>query len=189
MNRMRKLNLFSVSKVDQLAWPGEREAISLDTPALEFFTDFNVMEPLVIDESFSALQAKAVMIKTHVRLKLVVNKGKQFLGIISAEQLADEKITLAAQQRGHNRTEISVTDLMTRKDALSAMSMEEVEISAIGDVIDFLKDNHQQHCLVVNLENHKIRGIFSASDISRKLKLPINIQDQSNFYKVFAAVS
>jgi hypothetical protein len=56
-------------------------------------------------------------------------------------------------------------------------------------VIHHLKDSGQQHCLVVDKQANKIRGIFSASDISRKLKLPINVQDKSNFYKVFTAIT
>lgn len=43
--------------------------------------------------------------------------------------------------------------------------------------------------LYVDAQTHRIRGIFSASDISRKLHLPINIQQSSDFYRVFAAVS
>ncbi|MCY0967415.1 CBS domain-containing protein [Parathalassolituus penaei] len=189
MNRMRKLNLFTVSNVDELAWPETPRQMSMDTMALEFFTDFVMKEPLVIDKNLGAEHARAVMIKTHVRLKLVVNSDKQFVGIISAEDLSDEKITLAAMKRGVSRSDLEVKDLMTRKQDLLAMSIEEVEFSTIGDVINFLKDNHQQHCLVIDHDRHRIRGIFSASDISRKLRLPININDQSSFYKVFAAVS
>jgi CBS-domain-containing membrane protein len=82
-----------------------------------------------------------------------------------------------------------VADLMTRKRDLMALDLNEVETSSIGDVVNLLKDNSQQHCLVVDDKTHQIRGIFSASDISRKLHLPINIQEQSSFYRVFAAVS
>lgn len=189
MNRMRKLNLFPVSSVDELAWPERSHHISLDTPAVEFFTDFNLIEPLVIEGSLTADNARRVMIKTHVRLKLVVNRDRQFLGVISAENLSEESLMKHALATGIAREDLSVTELMTRKSDLRAMSMSEVEHSSIGDVINFLKDNYQQHCLVVDHDHHRIRGIFSASDISRKLRLPVNIQDQSSFYKVFAAVS
>ena len=189
MNSMRKLNLFPVTTVDELAWPEAPRLMSLETMALEFFTDFVMKEPLVIDQFLGAVHARAVMIKTHVRLKLVVNRDKQFVGIITAEDLSDEKINLAALKRGVARDDLQVSDLMTRKADLLAMRMEEVEFSTIGDVISFLKDNRQQHCLVIDHDRHRIRGIFSASDISRKLRLPINIHDQSSFYKVFAAVA
>ena len=33
----------------------------------------------------------------------------------------------------------------------------------------------------------QIRGVFSASDISRKLQLPININEESSFSKVYDA--
>lgn len=184
---MKKLKLYPVSTVDELAWPTESSDISLQTAALEFFTDFNRIEPLVIEATVPAVDAKKMMIKTHVRLKLVVNKANNFLGVISAEDLTDRKIVQRVAA-GIPREDISVTDLMTPKKNLLALGLDEVEKSSISGVIELLKDYHQQHCLVIDRDAHKIRGIFSASDISRKLRLPIDIQERSNFYRVFAAI-
>lgn len=185
---MNRLKLHSVSFVDELAWPSDPDHLTLHSPALTFFTDFSRIEPLVIEESVSAVNAHKVMIKTHVRLKFVVNRDKQLLGVVSAEELSEQNIMLKVMA-GANREEVSVTDLMTRKQDLLALDIRQVEKSTISDVVNFLKDNHQQHCLVVDQGCHQIRGIFSASDISRKLRLPINIHEQSSFYRVFSAVS
>jgi len=62
-----------------------------------------------------------------------------------------------------------------------------VKKASISDVIDILQDNGEQHCLMIDREKHHIRGVFSASDISRKLHLPIDIQEKSSFYRVFAS--
>ncbi len=184
---MTKLTLHSVSTIDELAWPENSTSLSLDNPATTFFTDFTISEPLVIECGIMADNARRVMRKTHVRLKLVVDENKQFIGVISSEDLSEQNIMRIAGAMNHN--DLLVTDLMTRKQDLLALSLVEVERATIGDVVNFLKDNHRQHCLVIDGETHKIRGIFSASDISRKLKLPVNIHEQSSFYKVFTAVS
>lgn len=185
---MKKLKLYPISSVDELAWPTAPAGISMRTPALEFFTDFNSVQPLVIEATVSAVEAKKMMIKTHVRLQFVVDKGNHVVGVISAEDLAERKIVQLVAS-GMKRNDIAVTDLMTPKKSLMALGIDEVEKASVADVIELLKDYHQQHCLVIDRNDHKIRGIFSASDISRKLRLPIDIQERSDFYRVFAAVS
>lgn len=181
---MKKLKLNSTSHITDLVWPDEFTSIALDTPALIFFTDFYKVKPLVIDSSVSVDEIKAIMMKAHVRLKFVLDKELQFLGVISSDDLSDRRI-LQKVSEGFARTELSVTDLMIQKDHLSALDYNELEGATIGDVIEVLKESGQQHCLVVDTETAMIRGIYSASDLSRMLHLPIDIQDKSSFYKVF----
>ena len=151
---------------------------------MEFFTDFNATEPLVIESSVYAVEARKMMIKTHVRLQFVIDERNHFIGVISADDLAERKI-LQKVVTGIKRDEVAITDLMTPRKVLLALDIEEVKKSTIEDIIDVLKNSHQQHCLVLDQQLHRIRGIFSASDISRKLQLPINIQENSDFYRVF----
>lgn len=186
---MNKLNLHSVSSVDELVYPDQTSGLSLDSSALKFFTDFQDNEPLVIDASVSAVDARQMMMSTHVRLKLVVNRENNFVGVITSQDLSEQNILRYTLADKSHLDDLVVADLMTRKRDLMALDLKEVEASSIADVVSLLKDNSQQHCLVVDDETHQIRGIFSASDISRKLRLPINIQEQSSFYRVFSAVS
>ena len=185
---MNKLTLYPVQTCDELVQPEQWVALSLDSSAMAFFTDFLHNEPLVISADVSAATARETMLSTHVRLKLVVDGEGHFVGVISAQDLSEQAIVRHIGERRVRRQDISVTELMTRKKDLLALDISEVEGASIGDVVSFLKDNHEQHCLVVDETQHQIRGIFSASDISRRLRLPVNIQDQSSFYRVFAQV-
>lgn len=185
---MKKLNFYQVSDVDDLAWPKEMEGMNLTTPALAFFTDFAKTQPLFIESTVSAVEVKKLMQKAHVRMKLVVNTNRQFIGIITSDDLIDRKIVQKISE-GFKREDISVTDLMTSKKSLRALDFQEVSKATIRDVINTLKNSGQQHCLVIDRGDHKIRGIFSASDISRKLHLPIDIEEKSDFYKVFSVAS
>lgn len=185
---MKSLNFYPTSSFDELAWPEERQDLSLKSSALYFFTDFLVSTPLVIDSNVTALEAKKLMQKTHVRLKLVINESNEFIGIISAEDLIDRKIVQKVSE-GVKRHEIALTEFLTSKKDLKALDYQEVSKASIADVISVLKNSGEQHCLVIDRETHKIRGVFSASDISRKLHLPIDIHDRSSFYKVFAATA
>lgn len=184
---MTKLTLHPVASVDELVYPELAPRYSLESRAIQFFTDFYHIEPLVIESTVSALDARNTMIKTHVRLKIVVDDQGHFLGVVSAGDLTEQKIVAQANLTQSRIDEVSVTELMVRKTDLLALSIEEVIHASIGDVVSFLKDNHQQHCLVIDTTMHQIRGIFSSSDISRKLCLPINIHEQSSFSHVYSA--
>ena len=185
---MKILNLYPTTTVDDLAWPEEIEGLSMDSSALDFFTDFKQVKPLVIESTVSAVEVKKIMQKAHVRLKFVLNESGQFIGIISADDVIDRKIVQKVSE-GSKRDDIALTELMTPKRDLKALDYQEVVEASISEVIRKLKDSGEQHCLVIDRDNHKIRGIFSASDISRKLHLPIDIQDRSSFYKVFSATA
>lgn len=186
---MTKLNLHSVTSIDELVFPAEANELNLNSSATEFFTDFQNIEPMVINASVSAADARQMMMATHVRLKLVLNNDGKFVGVITAQDLSEQNILRYTLADKSHLEDLVVADLMSRKRDLMALDLREMQSSSIGDVVNLLKDNSQQHCLVVDEATHQIRGIFSASDISRKLRLPINIQEQSSFYRVFAAVS
>lgn len=185
---MSTLKLHTVQTVDHLSTPSEPTGLTLESPALLFFTDFQKTPPLTINWDLSAIDAKSIMISTHVRLKFVTDNGGHFIGIITADSLADRKVIQKVSQ-GSERSEILVTDLMTCKSELKALDYDEVAKSRISDVISTLKDSGEQHCLVICQKDHEIRGIISASDISRKLHLPIFIQSASSFYRVFSATN
>lgn len=185
---MKPLSFYHTSEIDELAWPEENQDLSLKSPALIFFTDFLEVKPLVIESTVLAVDVKKLMMKMHVRMQFVINETGEFIGIISAEDLIDRRFVQKVSQ-GVRREEIALTELMTYKRELKALDFHEVSRATISDVINALKESGGQHCLVIDRENHKIRGIFSASDISRKLHLPIDIQDKSSFYKVFTATA
>lgn len=185
---MKILNLYPTTEVDDLAWPEEMTELTTDFSALYFFTDFKKVKPLVIESTVSAVEVKRLMQKSHERLKFVLNDADQFIGIVSAEDLIDRKIVQKVSE-GSKRDDIALTELMTPKRDLKALDYQEVAKASISEVIRKLKDSGEQHCLVVDRDSHEIRGIFSASDISRRLHLPIDIQDKSSFYKVFSATA
>ena len=180
---MNKLHFYRADVSDELAHPVAVPTISTHSPALEVFTDFHTVTPLVIDSDTPALQAERLMQMAHVRLKIVVDKKEHFLGVVSLDDLNDQEVIKRISQ-GYRRAELLVSDFMRPRESLKAFAFSELETSTIQDVIDALEQSGEQHCLVVDLESHEIRGIISASDIARKLKLPIDIKKRSNFAEI-----
>lgn len=179
------LNFHSLSDFDTLAWPEGLVDLSLQSSALSFFTDFSKVRPLVIEASTLAADVKKLMVRAHVNLKIVLNEKNEFVGIVTLEELAD-RVFVQKKAQGFDRHEFQVHELMIPKRQLFALDYDEVARSTIETVINSLKSRGHHNCLVVERSSHQIRGVFSASDISRKLHMPINIEDKSTFYKVFS---
>lgn len=181
---MKTLPLYDTTPIDELAWPDTPTTLDVSSPALKVFTDFEKVEPLVIESSSFAKDAEVAMKKTHVRLKLVVDNDNKFVGVLSLDNLIGPEF-MAKVVQGFKREELRVTDFMTPKDKLKAFDYSDVANSTIGNLIEALKERGQQHCLVIDRDTHKIRGLISASDIARKLKLSININSESSFSNIF----
>tara|TARA_R110002072_G_scaffold105615_5_gene230943 strand:+ start:1165 stop:1725 length:561 start_codon:yes stop_codon:yes gene_type:complete len=181
---MKKLDFYSVDNFDSLSWPTNPELIGVDSPALEVFTDFRVTQPLVIEANTLAIDAQKFMFHAHVRLKIVVDENNHFLGLLSLDDLSTQEIVKHVS-KGDRREEMLVADFMRPKKDLQAFNYVAIQKASIMDVIQALKSAGQQHCLVVDFQEDKIRGIISASDISRKLKLPLDIAMNSSFISIF----
>lgn len=184
---MKKLNLYAVENIDQLAWPENSQDISIKSPALTIFTDFTHNEPLVIEQSTLAIDVEHLMKQAHVRLKLVIDDAEQFIGLVSSELLNHQEIMKKVAQ-GFIREQLNVTDFMLEKSQLKAIDYQDLCHSRIGDVVETLHDAGQQHCLVVDHLTHSIRGVLSANDIAKRLKLGLDVSTATSFSSIFKAI-
>ena len=184
---MKALNLHKLAPFDHLAHPESYENLTQSSSALEIFTDFQKIKPLVIDDNISAEEAEKMMITTHVKLKLVIDSNEEFVGLLSFDNVSSQRIMQLVTQ-GIPRNEIKVSDLMIHKTSLQALDYEDLAKSTIGEVVETLQKNGVQHCLIVDREHHEIRGLISASDIARKLHLPISIEKIPSFVDIFRVI-
>ncbi|EWH08399.1 hypothetical protein DS2_17697 [Catenovulum agarivorans DS-2] len=184
---MKNLSLYPVDSHDHLVQPEEFKEINLRSAALEIFTDFKKHKPLMIDSQTSALAAEQEMIRSHVKMKLVVDQNKELIGLISYDDICKQSV-VSMVVNGFQQHEVSVADLMRPRDSLHALEYSDIVSSCIGDVVNTLQKNGVQHCLVVDHQQQHIRGLVSASDIARKLRLNISIQKAPSFADIFTAV-
>lgn len=185
---MKKIHLMSLDNVEHLVQPEDFNEITSDSPALTIFTDFKQHLPLVIDADTPAIQADYMMKKAHVRLKLVVDENNELIGTISLQELNGQHIQIL-QNQGMDRKEINVRDLMIPRSQQKVVNYQQLVDATIGDVLDALQTNGTLHCLVVDTDQHQIRGIISASDIARRLHVPVEISAPATFVDIFRAVN
>ncbi|MCU4676117.1 CBS domain-containing protein [Catenovulum sp. 2E275] len=184
---MKTLALHSIDKVDHLVQPEEFQEVTLHSSALDIFTDFKKHRALMIDANTLAVEAEQEMIRSHVKMKLVVDEDKEFVGLISFDDIASQNIVKLVAN-GYQRSELTVADLMTPRSMIKALNYEDVAHANIANLIDTLQLNGVQHCLVVDSEKHHIRGVISASDIARKLKLSISVNKAPSFVDIFRVI-
>lgn len=171
-----------------LVHPEEFNEITLDSPALAIFTDFKKHMPLEIEADTTALQAQYLMRKSHVHLKLVVDDSDELIGIISLSDLDEQKLVML-QNKGIDRELILVRDLMLPRTEIKVLDFKQLLNASIADVVEALKLKGAQHCLVVESEYNQIRGLISASDIARRLHIPLQIELPTTFVDIFVAVN
>lgn len=177
---MHSLPLFKTETIDQLAWPENPARLNLKSPAEAIFTDFTIHEPMVIDYNAKAIELEQLMKQSHVKMKIVLDKHEQFAGIVTLSDLSEQRIVQKVAE-GQARDELTAADFMQPKASLQSFDYSQIQKSTVGDIVETLKDNGQQHCLVIDRSAHVIRGIISVSDIARDLRLPLDIQAQPSF--------
>ena len=84
-----------------------------------------------------------------------------------------------------------MSHIMTPQEKLEVLCMKDVAAAKVGHIVATLKKCGRQHALVVDTEGpgqaQKVRGIFSASQVSRQLGMEIQtIQVAQTFAEVHA---
>ncbi|MGB2740951.1 MAG: CBS domain-containing protein [Cognaticolwellia sp.] len=184
---MKKLHLVNLEATDNIISPEQFEEINLDSPAVEIFTDFKEHKALMIDGETMAITALQLMLKTHVRMNIVVAENDDFIGIISTNELSEQNI-VAKLSKGIAREDVLVKDLMIPKSDFHAFDYNELLRASVGDVVSTLEDYQLRHCLVLDRESHHIRGVISSSDIARKLHINMDLNVKQSFGSVYDVV-
>ncbi|PMG31136.1 hypothetical protein BCU94_09290 [Shewanella sp. 10N.286.52.C2] len=182
---MRNLQLFSTASVDHLLWSSKVQVAHMDSPALDIFTDFDVARPIVVDASTTAVGTGKIMEKTHAYMRLVIDKDDKFLGVVTMQELSHHNLLMTAKKLEHNIDEVLVTDVMVKREDLQAFDYDQIATAKVSDVVRILKENSLHHMLVIDHELHHIRGIIAASDLARKLSVPIEIHQRPSFSQIF----
>ena len=181
---MKTLTTFKLDSIDHLVQPEEFVETTVHSPARQIFTDFKITQPFVIEAETKATDAELEMRRAHVKLKLVVDRSMELVGVASFQDVAEQEIIKKVGE-GFTRDDIRVAELMRPRAGLQALDIAEVDKATVGDVLHTLQTNGEQHCLVIDRERHHIRGLISASDIARRLHIPVVIEKAPSFADVF----
>lgn len=152
------------------------ERVKLDTPALEVMTDFSKVTAYTISPMETIETARVRMIHHGVRMLLVVDEQNLIMGLITATDLTSEKPMQVIQTQGIRHSDVLVKDIMTPRERLEVICVDDLKTAVVGDVVATLQSQGRQHALVADRHadrSQTLRGLFSASQISKQLGMPI----------------
>ena len=157
--------------------PNSYIPVRLSTPAIEVMTDFQLVSPVTIGPDESLGQATNAMISRGVRLLFVVNADGLIIGLITARDTTGERPIKLIRDRGGKHSDLRVEDVMTRHENIEALTIADVLNAEVGHILQTLKHIGRQHAIVVEADPNSgaelVRGIFSATNIGRRLGVPI----------------
>lgn len=185
---MKSLTLYNTESIDTLVWPEEQYFVSGRTPALSILTDFRQHRPRVIESNVKAIELENLMKRSHVKMKIVLDKNEKFVGIVSLHDLSEENILKKVNKTTH-RDELLVSDFMHPRETLKCFDFQELAKATVEEVLETQKDNHQQHCLVIDRQKHEIRGLISARDVARLLRRSVDIDTHISFESLFNEIT
>ncbi|MDD3528349.1 MAG: CBS domain-containing protein [Gallionellaceae bacterium] len=153
------------------------ESVTMDQPALAVMTDFAVVTAQTVPPLESIESARTRMIHHGVRLLLVTDDQNQILGLVTASDLTSERPMQIIQAQGIRHADVLVKDIMTPRERLEVICMDDLQTAKVGDVVATLQGQGRQHALVVERQADRsqiLRGMFSTSQIGRQLGTPIH---------------
>lgn len=161
------------------------DRVTLESPAAEVMTDLTRVAAVIILGGDSVDEAHRRMIQRGVRLLLVVDQERRILGVITANDVLGEKPVQTAVERGIRREEVLVRDVMTPRERLQVLDMEQLRGAKVGHVVETLKAAGRQHALVTDRDEQgrqRLRGIFSATQVARQLGVAIQTSVVANTF-------
>ncbi|MDH5359316.1 MAG: CBS domain-containing protein [Gammaproteobacteria bacterium] len=166
------------------------EKISLDAPAKTVMTDLTRVSAVTASPMCSIVMAHDRMIANGVRMLIITDQKDHILGLVTDTDINGEKPMSYIREVGGSHDEVVTRDIMTPKEKLEAMSMNEINNSTVGDVVETLKSVGRQHALVMNEETGRICGIFSSSQIIHLTGKEIDLSAKSgDFSELQSAIS
>jgi CBS domain containing-hemolysin-like protein len=184
---MKNLNVFSVDAIDHLVQPDEFDDVTAESSALTILTDFRSHRPHVVEAHISASEAVESMLQENVNLKLVVDSHGEFIGLVSYEDLSDQSIVLMQSANRVRRQEVLVADLMHSRESIHAINYEDFKRASVADIIYTLQRHGHQYYLVVDRNEHHIRGVVSSAEISRRLHKPVLVEKVPTVVDILSA--
>ncbi|MEK7322082.1 MAG: CBS domain-containing protein [Pseudomonadota bacterium] len=166
--------------------------VTMDSPAVEVMTDLQRVTAVTVTAGASIELANQRMIAGGVRLLLVLNEDKNLTGLVTASDILGEKPLQYLRKRGGTFSDVLVYDIMIPQDQLDVLPLSDVLNARVGDIVATLTRFGRQHALVVEQTGgdgmQKVRGIFSATQISRQLGTEVMTAEIATTFAALEAV-
>jgi CBS domain-containing protein len=165
------------------------QRVTEDSPALEVMTDLAVIDAVRVSTNVPIDAALEQMKSSGVRLLFVASSGDELLGVITSRDIESEKPLRFQRETGLTRADVLVRDIMTSRDSLEVLKLDDVRHARVGDIVATLKNMSRQHAMVVDAAGGRMRvcGLFSTSRISRQLGVVLEVAETARTFSEIEA--
>ena len=185
LSRYRALSTVNLADVTTFVNP-PIPALTLDSPASIFMTDFRSVHPVVVNCKSNVCEALNLMKRSYVRSLLVTDiGGTSFNGIVTATDINSGKVlAYMASNQIKNRDEVLVENVMINREYIHGLDYEKISASTIGDILETIKHLSEQHVIVVDrsLTSFVVRGMFSTTNIAKALHIKFDVEPQARTF-------
>jgi CBS domain-containing protein len=182
----------SGTAITQASLP-QAQSVSLDSPAASVMTDLSVTRAATVAALESIDFAERVMIQHGVRSLFVVSQSMAVEGMVTLQDLRDDRPLRKMLERNVARADVNVEDVMTPIGELDVVDIGAVAIATVGDVVDTLRAIGDPYLLVIERGAGgaaRIRGLISRNQVERQLGESLGaFHTASSFAEVRAALS
>jgi len=163
--------------------------VSAGSPALEVMTDLAQVDAVRISPGASIDAAIERMKAAGVRLLFVNNPSDELIGVITSNDVEGEKPVRFQHEMGVARREVLVRDIMTPREKLDSLMLDDVQRARVGDIVATLRHLGRQHALVVEVHGgrQRVRGLFSATRIGRQLGVRLEVGETAHTFAEIGA--
>jgi hypothetical protein len=109
--------------------------------------------------------------------------------VITSRDIEGEKPLRFQHEAGVGRSEVLVRDIMTPRDRLDVLQLDDVQRARVGDVVATLRHLGRQHALVVERDGarQRVRGLFSTTRIGRQLGTVLEVGETAHTFAEIGA--
>jgi CBS-domain-containing membrane protein len=151
--------------------PPQHGPVTLESPAIEVFTDLAQIRAATVQPQTSLDQAELKMIYQGVRLLFVVSDMPSVDGILTSADIAGDKPMRLVHQRQIKHEDLTAADVMTPLADIDAISFTELRHATVAEVVATLVQRGRPHLLVIDTADGtpRIRGLVSQTQVERQL--------------------
>lgn len=148
--------------------------VSLDSLALEVMIPPGAARAATMDAGESVLEAEHRMRQGGLGQLLVVDAEQRVVGLVTLSDVLGEKPVQIAFERQMHRDEVMVRNIMTPREELLGLTLEQVRAAKVGNILATLYRKGRRHVLVTERNGAHpslLCGIFSMERICQRLHI------------------
>ncbi|MHC4221083.1 MAG: CBS domain-containing protein [Planctomycetota bacterium] len=164
---------------------GKSMKVTLEDAAFSVITDFSHIKPFSTTSGANIDEINSKMIACGVRLLFVAEHDEVLLGLVTYNDIFGEKPLQYIKEQGGRREEILARDIMTPVGQLEAVQLTDILTARVGDIVETIKTTGRQHLLVCEDQpddTHAIKGLFSSTQIEKRLGIKIEMSARANTF-------